>query len=150
MTITIDLRGTPRSSPEHDSTSLNVESEAKRRKLRKGTHSCWGCKRRKIKCTFKPPADAICVGCSRRGVACVNQEFPEGGMTLDMSSSIVRDGAMTNQLAKMAGKESEGGSVQLKPTNTAAHSIDVDLTFERTSTVDETSEVRATSLGLDP
>jgi len=71
-------------------------------------------------------------------------------MTLDMSSSIVRDGAMTNQLAKMAGKESEGGSVQLKPTNTAAHSIDVDLTFERTSTVDETSEVRATSLGLDP
>lgn len=148
MTTSIDLRGTPRSSLEHDSTSPNVESETKRRKLRKGTHSCWGCKRRKIKCTFKTPADAICVGCSRRGVACVNQEFPEGELTLDMRSSIVRDEAMANQLAKMAGKRSEGGSVQ-KPTSAAAHSIDVDLTFERTSTINETSEVRATS-GSDP
>jgi hypothetical protein len=57
-----------------------AESEAKRRKIRKGTTSCWECKKRKMKCVYADPsspadAEAICVGCQRRGSRCVSQEF---------------------------------------------------------------------------
>ncbi|KAJ5199663.1 hypothetical protein N7472_004867 [Penicillium cf. griseofulvum] len=60
------------------------ESEAKRRKIRKGTKSCWECKKRKTKCVYAEPsspadadadADAICIGCQRRESKCVSQEF---------------------------------------------------------------------------
>jgi hypothetical protein len=53
------------------------EPESKRRKVRKGTRSCWECRRRKEKCTFQSSTDAICIRCQRRGVKCVGQEFPE-------------------------------------------------------------------------
>ncbi|KAK7214051.1 hypothetical protein V2G26_021229 [Clonostachys chloroleuca] len=46
-----------------------------RRILRKGTHSCAECKRRKTRCFFESPAATICVGCQRRGTACIGQEF---------------------------------------------------------------------------
>ncbi|CAH0024417.1 unnamed protein product [Clonostachys rhizophaga] len=46
-----------------------------RRILRKGTHSCAECKRRKTRCFFENPAAMICVGCQRRGTACIGQEF---------------------------------------------------------------------------
>ncbi|KAB8218017.1 hypothetical protein BDV33DRAFT_193077 [Aspergillus novoparasiticus] len=49
----------------------------KRKKLRRGTRSCWECKRRKMKCVFERPEDAVCVGCHRRWTQCVSQEFPE-------------------------------------------------------------------------
>ncbi|KAF3225394.1 hypothetical protein TWF106_002533 [Orbilia oligospora] len=49
-----------------------------RRRTRKGTRSCWECKRKKIRCTFSIPAINICDGCKRRGSSCVGQEFPEG------------------------------------------------------------------------
>ncbi|KAL5044199.1 hypothetical protein BDW71DRAFT_216013 [Aspergillus fruticulosus] len=52
--------------------------QAKRRKVRKGTHSCWECKRRKMKCRFDPRiVSASCNGCRRRGSPCISQEFPE-------------------------------------------------------------------------
>jgi len=57
--------------------SLNLERSGKRRKVRKGTRSCWECKRRKIRCTFVSSEDAACVGCQRRRAACVGQEMPE-------------------------------------------------------------------------
>ncbi|KAK1590307.1 uncharacterized protein LY79DRAFT_221203 [Colletotrichum navitas] len=46
----------------------------KRRKLRKGTQSCWECKRRKARCTFSSTNHIICEGCTRRGTDCVSQE----------------------------------------------------------------------------
>ncbi|KAI5927033.1 hypothetical protein F4810DRAFT_427324 [Camillea tinctor] len=52
------------------------DPESKKRKVRKGTHSCWECRRRKIKCNF--PDDAtICEGCEARGTSCVSQEFTD-------------------------------------------------------------------------
>jgi hypothetical protein len=48
-----------------------------RRKVRKGTQSCWECKRRKIRCRFAAPQDTACDGCRRRGTPCVSQEFPQ-------------------------------------------------------------------------
>ncbi|KAI1074521.1 hypothetical protein F5B20DRAFT_432602 [Whalleya microplaca] len=47
----------------------------KRRKVRKGTQSCWECKRRKIRCTFAAPTERICDGCRSRRTKCISQEF---------------------------------------------------------------------------
>ncbi|KAL5340614.1 hypothetical protein BJX70DRAFT_102110 [Aspergillus crustosus] len=59
--------------------SHDAHGQAKRRKVRKGTHSCWECKRRKMKCRFDPRiASTSCNGCRRRGSPCISQEFPEG------------------------------------------------------------------------
>lgn len=61
-----DLKGSPSREPE-----------PKRRKIRKGTQSCWECKRRKIRCIFTAPSDAVCDGCRRRGTTCISQEFQD-------------------------------------------------------------------------
>ncbi|KAL7922337.1 hypothetical protein ACQKWADRAFT_320872 [Trichoderma austrokoningii] len=84
------------------------ESVAKRRKIRKGTRSCWECKRRKIRCVFDNAAeDALCVGCQRRGITCVSQEFPEeeqrGGRARQMGDRIVRVEALVEQLVRTVG-----------------------------------------------
>lgn len=50
------------------------EHVAKRRKMRKGTHSCWECRRRKVKCLLALPNDAVCINCSRRGTSCIGQD----------------------------------------------------------------------------
>jgi hypothetical protein len=62
---------------DNDANSPSPEPNAKRRKLRRGTRSCWDCKKRKVKCTFETTTDAVCISCRRRGAACVSQENPE-------------------------------------------------------------------------
>ncbi|KAK0615156.1 hypothetical protein B0T17DRAFT_379367 [Bombardia bombarda] len=52
-------------------------AEIRRRKVRKGTHSCWECRRRKIRCQFSPNNDTVCVPCQARGSACRSQEFAD-------------------------------------------------------------------------
>ncbi|KAI1755547.1 hypothetical protein F4782DRAFT_527597 [Xylaria castorea] len=54
-----------------------METAAKRRKIRKGTHSCWECKRRKVRCVFGAASSTICMGCRRRGSSCISQEFSD-------------------------------------------------------------------------
>jgi hypothetical protein len=66
----------------HFSVVMDEPSRAagapKRRKVRKGTQSCWECKRRKVRCTFSEPSErGVCDGCKGRGTACVGQEFPD-------------------------------------------------------------------------
>jgi hypothetical protein len=53
------------------------QSAASQRKIRKGTRSCWECKRRKIRCIFLAAGEATCVFCQRRRVPCIGQEIPE-------------------------------------------------------------------------
>ncbi|EHK42570.1 hypothetical protein TRIATDRAFT_22056, partial [Trichoderma atroviride IMI 206040] len=48
-----------------------------RRKLRRGTTSCWECKRRKTKCHFEQGNPAVCESCQRRGCKCVLQDVDE-------------------------------------------------------------------------
>ncbi|KAL4942084.1 hypothetical protein BDV06DRAFT_235658 [Aspergillus oleicola] len=57
--------------------SIDDAPPLERKKVRRGTRSCWECKRRKMKCVFERPDDAVCVGCHRRWTQCVSQEFPE-------------------------------------------------------------------------
>ncbi|KAI1747967.1 hypothetical protein F4782DRAFT_519122 [Xylaria castorea] len=48
-----------------------------RRKIRKGTTSCWECKRRKQRCHFAIDQSRVCVSCRRRGKTCVMQQFDD-------------------------------------------------------------------------
>lgn len=59
------------------------EPAAKRRKVRKGTRSCWECRRRKVKCIFASPEDAVCIMCDRRNAQCVSQVLPTRPVTED-------------------------------------------------------------------
>ena len=71
------VTNTPNRVTGHDGVLLNREMLAKRRKVRKGTQSCWECKRRKIRCIFASSDDVTCLGCQRRRAACVSQLMPE-------------------------------------------------------------------------
>ncbi|KAL1889239.1 hypothetical protein Sste5346_008993 [Sporothrix stenoceras] len=92
--------------------------EPKRRKVRKGTHTCWECKRRKVRCTFAQPGDAVCIGCTKRCLPCVSQEFPEDPTTPTVKSRLVGDRivrveAMIQQLVHQAGQNP--GSIPIQP-----------------------------------
>lgn len=70
------------------SGSVMINNNNKRRKVRKGTRSCWECKRRKIRCIFASSEDVTCIGCQRRRAPCVSQELPEDlSLSLSMSPS---------------------------------------------------------------
>ncbi|CAK7566859.1 MAG: hypothetical protein SEPTF4163_004813 [Sporothrix epigloea] len=84
--------------------------EPKRRKVRKGTHTCWECKRRKVRCTLANPGDAVCIGCTKRCLPCVSQEFPEDQTTATVKSRLVGDRivrveAMIQQLVHQSGQQ---------------------------------------------
>ncbi|CEN60374.1 hypothetical protein ASPCAL02814 [Aspergillus calidoustus] len=51
---------------------------SKRRKIRKGTTSCWECKRRKVRCSLVDDPQPVCAACRRRGTKCLTQDNPEG------------------------------------------------------------------------
>jgi hypothetical protein len=64
-------------------SSPTMDKATKRRKVRKGTRSCWECKRRKVRCVFSSASSAACGVCRGRGLNFVSQEFsddesPEG------------------------------------------------------------------------
>ncbi|KAL4753497.1 hypothetical protein BDW72DRAFT_210019 [Aspergillus terricola var. indicus] len=60
----------------------------KRRKVRKGTQSCWECKRRKVRCIFASAEHAVCNNCRRRGTVCVSQELPDTAGTFSGQSQV--------------------------------------------------------------
>lgn len=69
-----------------------VENEAEgpqRKKLRKGTQSCWECRRRKIRCLFTSQG-ATCVHCNQRGLQCVSQDLPDIGRVSQGTDRIAR------------------------------------------------------------
>ncbi|TVY29684.1 Transcription factor [Lachnellula hyalina] len=53
------------------------DAEPPRKRVRKGTRSCWECKRRKIKCQLSSEDVPVCSGCLTRGTTCLSQEYPE-------------------------------------------------------------------------
>ncbi|OBS28298.1 hypothetical protein FPOA_02239 [Fusarium poae] len=73
-------------------TSRPSENESapapKRRKLRKGTQSCWECKRRKAKCIYSDHL-GICDSCKRRGTDCVSQEVQENPPPIGSNKHVV-------------------------------------------------------------
>ncbi|PCD39225.1 hypothetical protein FGRA07_00496 [Fusarium graminearum] len=60
----------------------------KRRKLRKGTQSCWECKRRKAKCIYSDHL-GICDSCKRRGTDCLSQDVQQSPPPLGSNKHVV-------------------------------------------------------------
>ncbi|KAF4214211.1 hypothetical protein CNMCM5878_009545 [Aspergillus fumigatiaffinis] len=91
------------------------EPSAKRRRVRKGTRSCWECKRRKIRCIFSSPDDVACIGCQHRRAPCVSQDMPE-----ELSPSRKGNRHLSERIAKVedfikdfvASKHAEGEPLQ--------------------------------------
>lgn len=103
--------------------------ESKRRKVRKGTQSCWECKRRKVRCIFAATLDTICENCRRRGTTCNSQEHPDEPMPSAGSNQVAArlgrveefiehlvNNAATIQITNSPAKDlSEGHLTQLEP-----------------------------------
>ncbi|KAF2810462.1 uncharacterized protein BDZ99DRAFT_563519 [Mytilinidion resinicola] len=61
---------------------------AARKKMRKGTHSCFECRRRKIRCIFPPDNPDVCSECFARGSRCVDQEHANADVVLDQRKNL--------------------------------------------------------------
>ncbi|PSN65609.1 hypothetical protein BS50DRAFT_575587 [Corynespora cassiicola Philippines] len=59
------------------------ESLPTRKKMRKGTHSCFECRRRKIRCIFPPDNPDVCSECFARGSRCIDQENANPDVIVD-------------------------------------------------------------------
>jgi hypothetical protein len=107
----------------HSQNNNAPPKEAKQKKLRKGTQSCWECKRRKMRCAFASPSDAICVACERRGTLCASQEVaekePPVGGDQPIGEKLSRIGELLEQCTRMIARG--GGAVDnsrcLSPKN---------------------------------
>lgn len=106
---------------------IDAGRNLERRKTRKGTRSCWACKRRKVKCTYATPADDVCIGCARRCLDCVGQEFPEQDHGPSPKGRLVGDriGRLESMIQQLA--EQVGGHVasSISPSTPASVSIPI-------------------------
>lgn len=78
-------------SPYADSVTHHdpLYHAARRRRVRKGTKSCWECKRRKMKCILDPLTNSpVCNGCRRRGSKCVSQAMSENDPSSTSASTM--------------------------------------------------------------
>ena len=82
---------------EPSSPDSEPELSDRRRKIRKGTRSCWPCKRRKVRCSFPSPQSRVCSNCQRRGSICVGQDVPEELIT----SEPRQDEAIVDRLGRV-------------------------------------------------
>ncbi|KXJ89246.1 hypothetical protein Micbo1qcDRAFT_197062 [Microdochium bolleyi] len=88
------------------------DPEAKRRKVRKGTRSCWECRRRKIRCTFRAGDGTICDGCRARSTSCVSQQYDEAGSSDSPDSPLAqRLSRVEDLLERLADQVLPGGSL---------------------------------------
>ncbi|KAJ3538719.1 hypothetical protein NM208_g5779 [Fusarium decemcellulare] len=89
-----------------------------RRKVRKGTKSCWECKKRKARCLFTASGDETCDGCKRRGARCVNQDLPDPAASNQAIGRLSRIEAMLEQLLERLPRETPQ-LLSLGPTRTS-------------------------------
>lgn len=93
----------------------------KRRKLRKGTQSCWECKRRKARCSYSAATPDTCEGCKRRGTDCISQNVaeqpPPPGSNKLIVDRLGQVEALVGQLLRAARQDGrlEGGHVSHVP-----------------------------------
>ncbi|KAK8237439.1 hypothetical protein IWZ00DRAFT_445483 [Phyllosticta capitalensis] len=62
--------------------SSRVREGGIRKRMRKGTHSCFECRRRKIKCIYNENS-TTCTECFARGSRCIDQENAESDTVVD-------------------------------------------------------------------
>ncbi|KAI1394464.1 uncharacterized protein F4822DRAFT_48336 [Hypoxylon trugodes] len=103
-----------------------ISNMPKKRKIRKGTQSCWECKRRKIRCTFAAPTDSTCDGCKSRRTSCIGQEYQDkAALPLQKSNNdrLNRMESLVDQLVERNGidvpQPDQGGNAPLMHRNTS-------------------------------
>ncbi|KAL6408954.1 C6 zinc finger domain-containing protein [Ilyonectria robusta] len=114
------MEAVPDTAVESPVSGLGADTDAKRRRIRKGTRSCWECKRRKVRCSYSTPSASVCIGCDRRGSSCVSQAYPEeaapatsaGGRGRQMGDRIVRVEALIEQLVRRVGDQSNASTAR--------------------------------------
>ncbi|KAH9900089.1 hypothetical protein F4778DRAFT_154983 [Xylariomycetidae sp. FL2044] len=89
-------------SQMHSRGSSGVDAKTRRRRIRKGTHSCWECRRRKIRCLLADNA-TVCAGCESRGTPCVSQEFDDNGPSAPDRRLAQRLGRVEHLLERLVG-----------------------------------------------
>ncbi|OKL62328.1 hypothetical protein UA08_02282 [Talaromyces atroroseus] len=88
----------------------------KRRKVRKGTQSCWECKRRKIRCTFATPTETICDGCRSRRTKCISQKFhDEAAQATRKVDRLSRMESLVEELVNRSSVHTPGLLHQVRP-----------------------------------
>ncbi|EWG46984.1 hypothetical protein FVEG_07245 [Fusarium verticillioides 7600] len=108
--------------PLPNSASADSSAPVKRRKLRKGTASCWACKRRKAKCVFSDDL-GICDSCKRRGTDCVSQASerpPEVGSNKHIVDRLGEVEALVQHLLKNAQSDKQSRNGLVSPSKSVS------------------------------
>ena len=109
--------------------STDSEVGGPRKKIRKGTHSCLECRRRKIRCVFIQNA-RICNECTSRGTACVDQQYSSAKSNRVDKAKNVRErmaeleGVISQLLTKLDGKDGRDGRAPAPLVNVGDSEMD--------------------------
>ncbi|KAI1113506.1 hypothetical protein F5Y14DRAFT_208027 [Nemania sp. NC0429] len=103
-----------------------IPPEPKRRKVRKGTRSCWECRRRKIRCIYPSEDASICINCESRSANCVSQEFADEQAVTPDRRVTQRLGRVEEMLEKLVERimPDSYSSGRARPTSTSPASAD--------------------------
>ncbi|ENI05879.1 hypothetical protein COCC4DRAFT_22906 [Bipolaris maydis ATCC 48331] len=92
-----------------------------RKKMRKGTHSCFECRRRKIRCIFQPENPDVCSECFARGSRCIDQEHANPDVIVDhrknLRERVSRLEALVDSLLEEKTVKSESRSQSIADTS---------------------------------
>ncbi|XP_014561440.1 hypothetical protein COCVIDRAFT_11929 [Bipolaris victoriae FI3] len=92
-----------------------------RKKMRKGTHSCFECRRRKIRCIFQPDNPDVCSECFARGSRCIDQEHANPDVIVDhrknLRERVSRLEALVDSLLEEKTVKSESRSQSIADTS---------------------------------
>lgn len=92
------------------SAAEDKQHPPKRRKIRKGTLSCWECKRRKTRCSYAAPSNKKCDGCRSRRTKCISQEFRD-----EADDRVDHEESPTVQLTRHSDDTGSNASIQYQP-----------------------------------
>ncbi|KAH7313617.1 hypothetical protein B0I35DRAFT_435552 [Stachybotrys elegans] len=89
------------------STPSSAGASSARKAMRKGTHSCTECRRRKIRCNLMS-GSSVCFNCESRGTACVSQNGGAAPMQIRRRHSVVESRAAEDETQSTARKSHAG------------------------------------------
>jgi len=99
------------------------ESLPMRKKMRKGTHSCFECRRRKIRCIYQADNPDVCSECFARGSRCIDQESANPEVIVDhrknLRERVSRLEALVDSLLEEKTVKSESPSQQSRSQSLA-------------------------------
>ncbi|OIW29240.1 hypothetical protein CONLIGDRAFT_411750 [Coniochaeta ligniaria NRRL 30616] len=133
--------------------TLRMEAEIRRRKVRKGTHSCWECRRRKIKCQYDSSSDTVCLPCQARGSQCQSQEYVDESKTIPppdrrLAQRLGRLEEMMEKLMDHIKPENSAAGSSMSRTASASPSPPLDDSQEQVVDVFDGSINEDTPLGI--